>query len=186
MRRLVLRLPIANGCDAPTDAARAVERFRSLQLRGLTVHESEQDVLHKVATAENSGIALEHLIDGSPSISKSLCNFFDEGFEERVSTGYKQALLSLNWRFLPIRFDIVLPRHPYGAQVILKVFQKRSANNQHWKTEPASQARWRTESGEEAYWRTEFNAEFVNYFHRDPTLAESAIKKLESGTNMPN
>jgi hypothetical protein len=154
-----------NGCEAPKDAAQAVERFRSLRLRELTVHESEQDVLRKVATAENFGIALEHLIDGSSSISKSLCGFLDAGFDERLSTAYKQNLLNLNWRLLPIQFDIVLQRHPYGARVILKVFQKRSANFDHWEIDSASQARWRTESGEEANWRTEFNAEFLSDFN---------------------
>jgi hypothetical protein len=153
-----------NGCEAPKDAARAVERFRSLRLRELTLQESEQDVLRKVATAENFGIALEHLIDGSPSISKSLCGFLDAGLEERVSTAYKQDLLNLNWRLLPIQFDVVLQRHPYGAQVILKVFRKRSADDDHWEIESASQARWRTATGEEAIWHTEFYAEFLSDF----------------------
>jgi hypothetical protein len=154
-----------NGCDAPKDAARAVERFRSLRPRGLTLSESEQDALRKVGTAENFGIALEYLIDGTPSISKSLCEFFDEGFEESVSIDYKRDLLNLNWHILfPIQFDIVLHRHPYGARIILKVLRKRAAYYDHWKTESEPQARWRAASGEEADWHTEFNAEFLSDF----------------------
>jgi len=156
-----------NGCDAPKDAARAVDRFRSLQLRELTAVAPEQDDLQKLLTAETFGVAIERLIDCSNSISKWLCEWLEANFDERVSEAYKRDLMALNWSLLPIQFDVVLFRHPYGAQITLRRLYKRPASAVV-SDDPDSPSRWRPASGD-VIWRTEFNAEFVSDFDLQET-----------------
>jgi hypothetical protein len=130
-----------NGCESSKEAPLAIARFRSLRLDESSLKDMDHDTLRKVASAENFGIALEHLVDGSPSLVKWMRGFIDAGFKDkRVRAIYQDRLLKLNWTSPPIAFEIELQRNPYGARISLQT--------------------WVGSSPLDAHWRTEFNADF--------------------------
>ena len=150
-----------NGCDAPKDASRAIERFRSLRLRERTLHESHHDVLRKIAGAENFGIALEYLIGGTSLLTEWLCGFVDADAEEWLRPRYRQSLLNLDWSALPFRFEIVLQRHPYGGRIVVQSL-KPVPTDEQGPIQIVETVYWRSESGRAvSRWRTQFNAEFM-------------------------